>query len=182
MNKQIIIYGSQYGSTKRYAERLSEITGLDAINYKKVKDIGDYKRIVYLGGLFAGGVMGLKKTVSKMTSRQELILATVGMTDPNETTYFEGIRKALKAQFPASLYDEKKIFHLRGAIDYSQLGFKHRIMMKMFHSMMLKKPESELTADAKAMLETYGKQVDFVDYDGLKPIIEIIEKTESLSD
>ena len=178
MTSQIIIYGSEYGSTKRYAERLSEITGVEAVNYKEAKDIGDYKRVVYLGGLFAGGVMGLKKTVSKMTSQQELILATVGMTDPNETTYYESIRKALKAQLPASLYDENKIFHLRGAIDYSQLGFKHRIMMKMFHSMMLKKPESELTADAKAMLETYGKQVDFVDYDGLKPIIEIIEKTK----
>ena len=154
MNSQIIIYGSEYGSTKRYAERLSEITGIEAV------------------------VMGLKKTVSKMNSQPELVLATVGMTDPNETTYFEGIRKALKAQLPASLYDETNIFHLRGAIDYGQLGFKHRIMMKMFHSMMLKKPESELTADAKAMLETYGKQVDFVDYDGLKPIIEIIEKTK----
>lgn len=174
MNSQIIIYGSEYGSTKRYAERLSEITGIEAVNYKEVKDIGDYKRVVYLGGLFAGGVMGLKKTVSKMTSQQELILATVGMTDPNEATYFEGIRKALKAQLPASLYDENKIFHLRGAIDYSMLGFKHRIMMKMFHSMLLKKPESELTADAKTVLETYGKKVDFVDYDGLKPIIEII--------
>ena len=177
MNSQIIIYGSEYGSTKRYAERLSEITGIEAVNYKKAKDIGDYKRIVYLGGLFAGGVMGLKKTVGKMTSQQELVLATVGLTDPNETTYFEGIRKALKAQLPASFYDENKTFHLRGAMDYSRLGFKHRIMMKMFHSMMLKKPESELTADAKAMLETYGKQVDFVDYDELKPIIEIITKS-----
>ena len=151
MNSQIIIYGSEYGSTKRYAERLSEIAGIEAVNYKEVKDIGDYQ--------------------------QELVLATVGMTDPNETTYFEGIRKAIKAQLPASFYDEHKIFHLRGAIDYSQLGFKHRIMMKMFHSMMLKKPESELNADAKAMLETYGKQVDFVDFDGLKPIIEIITKS-----
>ena len=34
MNSQIIIYGSEYGSTKRYAERLSEITGVEAINYK----------------------------------------------------------------------------------------------------------------------------------------------------
>ena len=88
MNSQIIIYGSEYGSTKRYAERLSEITGIEAVNYKEAKDIGDYKRVVYLGGLFAGGVMGLKKTVSKMTSQQELILATVGLTDPNETTYY----------------------------------------------------------------------------------------------
>lgn len=177
MNSQIIIYGSEYGSTKRYAERLSEITGIEAVSYNEAKDIGDYKRVVYLGGLFAGGVMGLKKTVGKMTSQQELVLATVGMTDPNETTYFEGIRKALKAQIPALFYDEHKIFHLRGAIDYSRLGFKHRIMMKLFHSMMLKKPESELTADAKAMLETYGKQVDFVDYDSLKPIIEMITKS-----
>ena len=178
MNKQIIIYGSQYGSTKRYAEQLSKSTWVEAINYKEVKEVGEYQRIVYLGGLFAGGVMGLKKTVSKMTSQQELVLVTVGMTDPNEATYFEGIRKALKAQLPASFYDENKIFHLRGAIDYGKLGFKHRILMKMFHSMMLKKPESELTADAKAMLETYGKQVDFVDFDGLKPIIEIVEKTK----
>ena len=178
MNKQVIIYGSQYGSTKRYAERLSEITGIEAINYKEVKNIGDYKRIVYLGGLFAGGVMGLKKTVGKMTSQQELVLVTVGLTDPNETTYYESIRKAIQTQLPVPFYDEHKIFHLRGAIDYSQLGFKHRLMMKMFHSMMLKKPESELTADAKTMLETYGKQVDFVDYDRLKPIVEIIEKTE----
>ena len=178
MNSHIIIYGSEYGSTKRYAERLSEITGIEAVNYKKVKDIGDYKRVIYLRGLFAGGVMGLKKTVSKMTSQQELVLATVGMTDPNETTYFEGIRKTLKAQLPAPIYDDNKIYHLRGAIDYSQLGFKHRIMMKMFHSMLLKKPESELTADAKAVLETYGKQVDYVDFDGLKPIVEIIKKTK----
>ena len=178
MNKQVIIYGSQYGSTKRYAERLSEITGVEAINYKEVKNIGDYQRIVYLGGLFAGGVMGLKKTVGKMTSQQELVLVTLGLTDPNETSYYESIRKAIQAQLPSPFYDEHKIFHLRGAIDYSQLGFKHRLMMKMFHSMMLKKPELELTADAKTMLETYGKQVDFVDYDRLKPIVEIIEKTE----
>ena len=179
MNKQVIIYGSQYGSTKRYAERLSEMTGIETVNYKEVKDIGNYKRVVYLGGLFAGGVMGLKKTVGKMTSQQELVLVTVGLTDPNETSYYESIRKAIQAQLPSPFYDEHKIFHLRGAIDYSHLGFKHRLMMKMFHSMMLKKPESELTADAKTMLETYGKQVDFVDYDGLNPIIEIVGKTKS---
>ena len=175
MKKQIIIYGSQYGSSKRYAERLAEMTGIEAIDYKDAKDIGDYDRIIYLGGLFAGGVLGLNKTVSMMAPRQDLVIATVGVTDPNEQSYYEGIRKAIKTQLPASFYDEKNIFHLRGAIDYGQLGFKHRAMMKMFHSMMLKKPESELTADAKAMLETYGKQVDFVDFDALQAIIEIIK-------
>jgi menaquinone-dependent protoporphyrinogen IX oxidase len=174
MNKQIIIYGSQYGSTKRYAERLAEMTGIEAVDYKKVKNIDDYDRIVYFGALCAGGVMGLKKTVSKMAPGQELVIATVGVTDPNEQSYYEGIRKVIKAQLPAGFYDEKNIYHLRGAIDYAQLGFRHRIMMKMFHSMMLKKPESELAADAKAMLETYGKKVDFVDFNALQVMADFL--------
>ena len=110
MNKQIIIYGSQYGSTKRYAERLSEITGLDAINYKKVKDIGDYKRIVYFGGLFAGGVMGLKKTVNKMTFRQELILATVGMTDPMKRPISKASGKRSRLSFQRLCMTKKRSF------------------------------------------------------------------------
>ncbi|MCR5659575.1 MAG: flavodoxin domain-containing protein [Bacteroidales bacterium] len=175
MKKQIIIYGSQYGSTKRYAERLAEMTGIEAVDYNDAKDLGNYDRIIYLGGLFAGGVLGLKKTVSKIAPGQDLVIATVGVTDPNEQSYYEGIRKAIKTQLPASFYDEKNIFHLRGAIDFGQLGFKHRVMMNMFHSMMLKKPKSELTADAKAMLETYGKQVDFVDFDALQAIVEIVK-------
>jgi len=168
--KTLIIYGSQYGSTKRYAEHLSETTGIEAVDYKKAKNIEGYDRIIFMGGLYAGGVLGLKKTVGKMADSQELIIVTVGVTDPNETEYFCEIRKSIKAKIPAGLYNEKNIFHLRGVIDYSQLGMKHRFMMSMFHKMVLKTPESERTADAKAMLETYGKQVDFVDFNALEKI------------
>ena len=106
-----------------------------------------------------------------MADGQELIIVTVGVTDPNETAYFSEIRKSIKAKIPARLYNEEKIFHLRGAIDYSQLDMKHRFMMLMFHKMVLKTPESQRTADAKAMLETYGKQVDFVDFNALEKIV-----------
>jgi hypothetical protein len=44
------------------------------------------------------------------------------------------IRGCLKKQVPASHYDESKIFHLRGAIDYTRLSLKHRIMMKLLYS------------------------------------------------
>ena len=66
----IIIYGSQYGSTKRYAERLSELTGIDAVAFKDAGDCNGYDRIVYLGALFAGGVLGLKKTAEKLSAEQ----------------------------------------------------------------------------------------------------------------
>ena len=173
--KTLIIYGSQYGSTKRYAERLEEIKGLEAIDYKKAKDIKGFDRIIFMGGLYAGGVLGLKKTVGKMTDKQELIIVTVGVTDPNETEYFNQIKKSIKNQIPASLYNEEKIFHLRGAIDYNKLDCKHRFMMSMFHKMVQKMPESQLTADAKAMLETYGQKVDFVDFTSLEQMANTLQ-------
>ena len=43
--------------------------------------------------------------------------------------------------------------------------------MILFNKMVLKTPESQRTADTKAMLETYGKQVDFVDFNALEKIV-----------
>ena len=173
--KILIIYGSQYGSTKRYAERLSEITGFEAVDYKKAKDIKGFDRIIFMGGLYAGGVLGLKKTVGKIAENQDLIIITVGVTDPNESEYFSQIRKSIENQIPANLYNEEKVFHLRDAIDYNKLGFKHRVMMSMFHKMVQKMPESQRTADAKAMLETYGQKVDFVDFTSLEQMANTLQ-------
>lgn len=168
--KTLIIYGSQYGSTQRYANCLSEITGIEAVDYKEAKNINDYDKIIYLGALYAGGVTGLKKTVSKIDPNQELVIITVGLADPTDSDNIKSIRNSIKTQIPSEFYDESKIFHLRGAIDYTQLGLKHKVMMSLLHSKVSKMPESELNAEAKAMLETYGKQVDFVDFTALEQI------------
>ena len=171
----IIIYGSCYGSTKRYAERLSEITGLKAVFFKDVKSVAGYDRIVYLGALCAGGVMGLRKTVCGLSTSQELFVATVGLADPTDAENVNHIRGCLKKQVPASHYDESKIFHLRGAIDYTRLSLKHRIMMKLLYSKVTKIPEAERNAEVRALIATYGKQVDFVNFDTLKPIAQILK-------
>ena len=39
MKHTIIIYASQYGSTKRYAERLSATTGIKCVSRKEAEDI-----------------------------------------------------------------------------------------------------------------------------------------------
>ena len=130
----IIIYGSLHGAAKRYAEGLAERTGLKAVDYKEVDSLGLYKRVIYIGAIYASGVTGLKKTVAKMTRNQELFVATVGMVDPADEAFIGSFQEALKKQIPSQLYDEKKVFHLRGAIDYSQLELKYRILMKMMYS------------------------------------------------
>ena len=62
-----------------------------------------------------------------------------------------------KEQIPPQLYDEKKIFHLRGAIDYDQLELKYRILMKLMYSRASKLPEDQLTTEFKAYNTFSGK-------------------------
>ncbi len=170
---EIIIYGSYYGTSKKYAEELSGKTGIKACSYKDIKDINAYKTIIYLGGLYAGGVEGMKKTLKDLTdiSNKKIIIATVGLADPNDKENIDNIKSKMRSQISPDIYEKAEIFHLRGGIDYSKLSFLHKTMMNMVYKKALSVPEEEKTAEIRAMIETYNKQVDFVDLNSLDPII-----------
>jgi len=100
MNDRIIIFGSCYGTTKQYAEELSKRTGIEARSYEDATDINGYKTIIYMGGLYAGGVQGMKKTLKKLavTSEKKVIIVTVGLADPTDMENIENIRLKMKSQ------------------------------------------------------------------------------------
>ena len=52
-----------YGSAKKYAEELSRITRIKAKSFKELKSLSDFETIIYIGALYAGGVLGLKKAI-----------------------------------------------------------------------------------------------------------------------
>lgn len=54
---------------------------------------------------------------------------------------------------------------------YSNMSFVHRTMMNMMVKMLRKKPESELRAEDKMMLETYGQDIDFTDRAAIVPLV-----------
>ena len=64
----------------------------------------------------------------------------------------------------------------KGGIDYSKLGFKHKTMMGMLYKKASTLSEDRKTAEVKAMIETYNKQVDFVDLSSLEAIIEACQE------
>lgn len=174
MNK-LIIYGSEYGTTKCYADKLSEITGIKSLNYSEVQDLSDYDTVIYFGALYAGGVKGLKSTVKLLPQNAKIIIATVGLADVNDIKNIKNILSAIERQIPKNILDRATIFHLRGGIDYSKLSFKHKTMMTLLYNKAKRIPEEKKTADARAMIETFNKKVDFIDFDSLKPIIEAIK-------
>ena len=118
----------------------------------------------------------MKKTFSKLTdpNNRKIIIATVGLADPTDEENTNHIKNNIKNQLSKEVCSQAMIFHLRGAIDYSKLGFKHKTMMGLLYKKAKNLPEKKKTAEVKAMIETYNKQVDFVDYESLIPIVESI--------
>ena len=172
----IIIYGSNYGTTEQYAKELSKRTNIEAISFENVQEINKYDKIIYIGGLYAGGVLGMSKTLRKLTNIQNktIILATVGLADPTDEKNINNIRNNIKVQISKEIYDKAKIFHLRGGIDYSKLKFFHKTMMKLLYNAVKNIPQEKLSAENKAMIETYNKKVNFVNFSDLDKIISEI--------
>ena len=131
----IIIYGSCYGTAKIYAEALAERLKCEALPYDKIKEPDEYEEVIYVGGLYAGGIMGMAKTAKKISADKckRFVVITVGLADPADEKNVENIRKAAIRQIPNSLADRTEFYHLRGGIDYEKLSFKHRMMMKMLY-------------------------------------------------
>ena len=131
---------------------------------------------LFWGGLYAGGVKGLKNTFRLLkNSNIKTILVTVGLADVNNKENTNNIKASLEKQLEKDIYKNSLIFHLRGGIDYSKLNFKHKTMMKMLYHSLKNKPVESLTQEDKALIETYNTKVDFVDYDSLKQIVEVIQ-------
>ena len=99
----LIVYGSKYGTTRRYAEELSRLTGLPAIPCGEFHRLAEGSILVYLGALYAGGVLELKQAMKGLSlgDGQRLIVATVGLADPagaaEPGAYSRGTSKAAAA-------------------------------------------------------------------------------------
>ena len=169
---RIIIYGSEYGTAKKYADELSRRTGIEAVSFKDAADLSEYSTAIYIGAIYAGGVLGLAKTLKKLgdLKGKRLFIATVGVTDPGDTEYMSSIDNAAAKNLAPEIREKARIFHLRGGIDYTNLSFKHRTLLKMLYKRAVKLPEEKKTADIRAIIETYGKTVDYTDYSALDMI------------
>ena len=172
MSNVAVIYKSKYGSTKQYAQWIAEV--LDAQLFEasdiRPRQLMEYDMVIYGGGLYAGGINGIE-LVTKNPCKS-IAVFTVGLTDPNITDY----SAVLKKNFPPDLLSNTRVFHLRGGINYEKLGFVHKGMMLIFKKMTAKQDLSELSAEARALVETSGENADFTDKSSIAPIVAFVSE------
>jgi len=98
--RSLIIYGSQYGTAKCYAEKLSEMKAIPMINYEDIKNLTNYETIIHFGGLYTGGVRGLKNAIKVLPKNANIIFATVGLVDITDIENTDTVKKSISKQVP----------------------------------------------------------------------------------
>lgn len=141
-----IIYTSETGFTKKYAELLSKETGLPAYELKNLKnaEVQEGDSVIYLGWLMAGGIKGLKKAAKLFDLKA---ICAVGMMGPK----IQSIEKIKKQ----NNIDEIPVFYMQGGFDINKLRGTHKLMMNIMKKTVGKKLENkfEKTADEADILE-----------------------------
>lgn len=174
----IILYESIYGSTEKYARWLSEALSCDLSKSTKFTSerLKEYDTVIFGGGLYAGGVTGIKflSAHEKELCNKNLILFTCGIADPAEAISIEHIQKSLRRSLPPKQQAQVQVFFLRGGIDYSKLSVPHKCMMAMLRKMIKKKDPATLGVEDREILETYGKAIDFTDPKNIGPIVDYV--------
>ena len=173
--KTLIIYTSQTGFTKKYADWLAQKTGGDLLDLKDAQKKNDaffegFEAIVYGGWVMAASVVKVKWFLNRAASwkGKKLAIYCVGGS-PNDNPDVEVMLKNL-------LTDEQReyirAFYCQGGFNYERMNAPSRLAMKMFVSALKKKKDP--TEEEKIMTEMVAKSYDISDEKYLEPVIEYL--------
>ena len=172
--KTIVIYNSQTGFTKRYAEWIAEATGADCLELSdaKKKDLAAYEAIIFGGWACAGSISKLswfKNNIDKWTDKK-LIAFCVGAS-PIENPEIE---PALKKNFNESELKKVSIFYCPGGFNYEKMSTPSKLAMKMFIKAL--KAKKDKTKKEQEMIKMISSSYDISDKKYIEPILECLKK------
>jgi len=176
MNKVLVMYYSKNGTTKRYAEWLALDLKGDLYDIKDIKPdmLSGYDVIILGSPILAGTIKGLSiftKNYSLIKDKK-LVFYACGIEDMNNEMVTNRIRGYVEKAVPSELFQQMKIFFLRGGFDHYKLNLMYRLLFWIAKKKIDKKPVEELTVDDNLVIETYGKNLDFTNKKNIKPIVK----------
>lgn len=169
--KTIVIYTSQTGFTKMYAQWICETTGAECVEFKqaKKKNLSDYDAVIYGGWFMAGGIKNLdwfKKQIPFLSAAGKKIIVYGVGGSPAEST---DVPKAMRRNFTEEEWNSLKAFYCPGGYNYEKMSGFSKFMMKMFTKMLANKKDA--SEEEKKMAEMISHSYDISDWKYIEPIL-----------
>lgn len=169
-NKIVMVYRSKSGFTKNYATWIAKELDCDLLERSKVSitDLLHYDTIIYGGGLYAGGIGGVKlitKNLEKLKDKKLIVFAVGATPNRKETT-----KELFEMNIPANARSYVQFFYLRGGFDFSRLDLFNKFLMTLMKIKI--KATKNQTADQKGMLASYSHPLDLTNIKNIEPLIK----------
>ncbi|UUX32798.1 flavodoxin domain-containing protein [Fundicoccus culcitae] len=175
--KTIVIYGSTYGSTEKYAKEIGLQLNCSAVDSKEVKteSIDDYATVILGACILEAQIIeaALYQHWIESYPDKNWILFTVGLSNPALTDF----NRLLRSNFKADILDKVRFYHFRGSIAHKRLSLMDTLSKDAIsqHSSVdfvnLKQEEIDL-------LERYGTTLDVHDEQTITPLINYVKQLQ----
>ncbi len=172
--KTVIIYNSQTGFTKRYAQWIAKASGARCLAFSeaKTKNLDAFEAIIFGSWACAGRIRGLgwfKKQAGRWHGKK-LIVFCVGANPPESPD----IAPALQLNFTESELKKIRVFYCPGGLNYKKMSVPSKLMMKLFlTALKLKKGKTKAEQEViKAVSSSY----DISDKKYIRPVLECLKQ------
>ena len=166
--KTIVIYNSQTGFTKRYAEWIAEKSGADCLELSvaKKKSMDEYDAIIFGGWACAGSISKIgwfKGNINKWEGKKLIVFCVGGSPLDNPD-----IEPALAKMFTEEEHKKVSVFYCPGGFNYDKMSATSKLMMKMFIKTL--KAKKDKTEEEEYMIKMISSSYDISDIKYIEPI------------
>lgn len=167
MSITAIVYTSNTGFTREYAQMLGKAAKLRVCTLSEAGSLGKKAEILYMGPLMSGHITGIDQAVKRYIVRAA---CGVGMTEPGE--------KVLAGLGRSNYVPNAPIFYLQGGYAPKKVGWLKRRMVNIATKSMREslQKKSKRTAREQAQLDMLLKGGSFVAYQNLEPLQEWLKR------
>lgn len=158
-----IVYVSNTGSSKKYAEMLSEKTGYPCYAMAD-SDAAVGTDVVFISWVMAGAIQGISEARVKFGTLKAVVAVGMMKSESQDAT--------LKEKNDVS----EAFFTLAGAFDIKKLSGMYKMMMGMMMKMIKAKLKESNDPKAKEMVEQFEEGFDFVSEENLGEVVEFLGK------
>lgn len=170
--KTIVIYTSQTGFTKRYAQWIAEASDADclALTAAKKRNLDAYEAIIFGGWACAGSISKLgwfKDNIGNWPDKK-LIAFCVGASPMDSPE----VAQSLNRNFTETERERISVFYCPGGLNYEKMPAPSRFLMKMFVRTL--KAKKDKTETDREMIRMISGSYDISDRKYIEPIVKLI--------
>lgn len=174
-----VVYNSQTGSAKQYAEWLAEDLGSAAVSLDSMNEskLDAFDTIVFCGWFHAASIKGsrwFKRYMAAHPGKRYAVVAVGATPMPCELWPESEHEEAFRRSFPKEDYPDLPWCYCQGNFHFEKLGLGDKIAMRMYFKMLETEAKKGSQRDAEA-LAGMRAGMDGCDRSYLEPLVALLK-------